>query len=153
MGTPDHLTCLLRNLYAGQEATVRNGHGTKDWFKVGKGVYQGCILLLCLFNLYAEYIMGNTGLDELQTGIKTAGRNINNLKYGRAFLIAQLVKNPSAIQKTWLRSLGWQDPLEKGKATHSSILAWRIAKSLGTVSATMKLKDVCSLGKKTYDKT
>ena len=121
--------------------------------KLGKEYSQSFMLFHCLFNLYAEYIMGNTGLDELQTGIKTAGRNINNLKYGGAFLIAQLVKNPSAIQKTWLRSLGWQDPLEKGKATHSSILAWRIAKSLGTVSATMKLKDVCSLGKKTYDKT
>ena len=102
MGIPDHLTCLLRNLYAGQEATVRTGHGTKDWFKVGKGVYQGCILLPCLFNLYAEYIMGNTGLDELQAGIKISGRNINNLKYGGAFLIAQLVKDPSAIWKTWL---------------------------------------------------
>ena len=81
MGIPDHLTCLLRNLYAGQEATVRTGHGTTDWFQIGKGVCQGCILSPCLFNLYAEYIMRNAGLDEAQTGINTAGRNINNLRY------------------------------------------------------------------------
>ena len=81
MGIPDHLTCLLRNLYAGQEATVRTGRGTTDWFQIGKGVHQGCILSPCLFNLYAEYIMRNAGLDEAQTGIKTAGRNINNLRY------------------------------------------------------------------------
>ena len=79
MGIPDHLICLLRNLYAGQEATVRTGHGKRDWFQIGKEVCQGCILLLCLFNLYAEYIMRNTGLDEAQVGIKMAGRNINNL--------------------------------------------------------------------------
>ena len=78
---PDHLTCLLRNLYAGQEATVRTGHGTTDWFQTGKGVHQGCILSPCLFNLYAEYIMRNTGLEEAQAGIKIAGRNINNLRY------------------------------------------------------------------------
>ena len=92
MGIPDHLTCLLRNLYAGQEATVRTGHGTTDWFQIGKGVRQGCILSPCLFNLYAVYslhltymfhmyIMRNTGLDEAQAGIKIAGRNINNLRY------------------------------------------------------------------------
>ena len=80
MGIPDHLTCLLRNLYAGQEATVRSGHGTTDWFQIGKGVCQGCILSPCLF-LYAEYIMRNTGLEEAQAGIKIAGRNINNLRY------------------------------------------------------------------------
>ena len=79
MGIPDHLTCLLRNLYAGQEATVRTGHGPTDWFQIGKGVCQGCILTY--FNLYAEYIMRNAGLDELQAGIKTGGRNINNLRY------------------------------------------------------------------------
>ena len=79
MGIPDHLTCLLRNLYAGQEATVRTGHGTTDWFQIGKGVCQGCILSPCLFNLYAEYIMRNAGLEEAQAGIKIAGRNINNL--------------------------------------------------------------------------
>ena len=81
MGIPDHLICLLRNLYAGQKATVRAGHGTTDWFQIGKGVRQGCMLSLCLFNLYAEYIMRNTGLEETQAGIKIAGRNINNLRY------------------------------------------------------------------------
>ena len=80
MGIPDHLTCL-RNLYAGQEATVRTGHGTTDWFQIGKGVCQGCILTPCLFNLYAEYIMRNAGLDQTQSGIKIARRNINNLRY------------------------------------------------------------------------
>ena len=79
MGIPDHLTCLLRNLYAGQEATVGTGHGTTDWFQIGKGVRQGCILSPCLFNFYAEYIMRHAGLDEAQAGIKIAGRNINNL--------------------------------------------------------------------------
>ena len=81
MGMPDHLTCLLQNLYAGQEATVRTGHGTTDWFQIGKGVRQGCVLSPCLFNLYAEYIMRNAGLEETQAGIKIAGRNINNLRY------------------------------------------------------------------------
>ena len=81
MGLQDHLTCLLRNLYAGQEETVRTGHGTTDWFQIGKGVRQGYILSLCLFNLYAEYIMRNTGLEEAQAGIKIARRNINNLRY------------------------------------------------------------------------
>ena len=81
MGIPDHLTCLLRNLYAGQEATVRTGHETTDWFQIGKGVRQGCILSPCLFNLYAEYIMRNAGLEEAQAGIKIAGRNLNNLIY------------------------------------------------------------------------
>ena len=81
MGIPDHLTHLFRNLYAGQEATVRTGHGTKNWFQIGKGVHQGCILSPSLFNLYAEYIMRNTGLEEAQAGIKIARRNINNLRY------------------------------------------------------------------------
>ena len=81
MGTPDHLTCLVRNLYAGQEATVRTGHGTTDWFQIGKGVCQDCIFSPCLFNLYVEYIMRNAGLEEAQAGIKIAGRNINNLRY------------------------------------------------------------------------
>ena len=81
MGIPDHLTCLLRNLYAGKEATVRTGHGTTDWFKIRKGVRQGCILSPCLFNLYAEYSMRNAGLEEAQAGIKIARRNINNLRY------------------------------------------------------------------------
>ena len=81
LGIADYLTCLLRNLYADQEATVRIGHGTTDWFQIWKGVHQGCILSLCLFNLYAEYIRRNAGLNEAQAGIKTAGRNINNLRY------------------------------------------------------------------------
>ena len=81
MGISDHLTCLLRNLYADQEAAVRTGYGTTDWFQIGKGVQQGCILSPCLFNLYAEYIMRNTGLDKAQDGIKIAGRNINHLRY------------------------------------------------------------------------
>ena len=81
MRMPDHQTCLLRNLYAGQEATVRTGHGKTDWFQIGEGVRQGCISSPCLFNLYAEYIMSNAGLDEAQAGVKTAGRNINNLRY------------------------------------------------------------------------
>ena len=81
MGIPDHLICLLRNLYAGQEVTVRTGHGPTNWFQIGKGVCQGCILSPCLFNFYAEYIMRNAGLEETQAGIKIAGRNINNLRY------------------------------------------------------------------------
>ena len=89
MGIPDHLTCLLRNLYAGQETTVRTGHGTMDWFQIGKGIHQGCILSPCLFNLYAEYIMQNAGLDEAQAGIK---RNINNLRYADDTPLWQKVK-------------------------------------------------------------
>ena len=81
LGIPDHLTCLFRNLYAGQEATVRTGHGTTDWFQIGKGVHQGCILSPCLFNLHAQYIMRNAGLEEAQAGIKIAMRTINNLRY------------------------------------------------------------------------
>ena len=110
MGIPNHLTCLLRNLYAGQEATVRTEHGTTDWFQIGKGVCQGCILSFYLFNFYAEYIMGNVGLEEAQAGTKIARRNINNLRY-----LKPLQKIPPGI-----------DPLEKDTATHSSILAWKI---------------------------
>ena len=94
MGIPDHLTCLLRKLYAGQEAPVRTGHGTTDWFQIGKGVHQGCILSPCLFNLHAEYIMRNPGLAEAQAGIKIARRNINNLRYGDdTTLMAESKKN------------------------------------------------------------
>ena len=93
MGIPEHLTCLLRNLYAGQEATVRTGHGTTDWFQIGKVVSQGCILSPCLFNLYAEYIMRNAGLEEAQAGIKIARRNINNLTYANDSTLWQNVKN------------------------------------------------------------
>ena len=92
MGIPDHLTCLLRNLHEGQEATVRTGHGKTDWLQIGKGVRQGCILSPCLFNLYAEYIMRNTGLEETQAGIKIARRNINNLRYADDTTLWQKVK-------------------------------------------------------------
>ena len=92
MGIPDQLTCLLRNLYAGQEATVRTGHGTKDWFQIGKGVRQGCILSPCLFNFYAEYIMRNTGLEEAQAEIKIAGRDIINHKYADDTILWQKMK-------------------------------------------------------------
>ena len=97
---PDHLTCLLRNLYAGQEATVRSRHGTTDWFQIGKRVYQGCILSPCLFNLYAEYIMRNAGLEEAQAGIKISGRNINNLRYAYdTTLIAESEEEVSLLMK------------------------------------------------------
>ena len=100
MGIPDHLTCLLRNLYAGQEATVRSGHGTADWFQIRKGIQQGYILLPCLFNLYAEYITRNAGLDEAQSGIKIAGRNINNLRYvDDTILIAESEELKSLLMK------------------------------------------------------
>ena len=205
MGIPDHLISSLRNLYAGQEAIVKTGHGTTGWFQIGKGVHQGCILSPCLFNLYAEYIMRNAGLDEVQAGIKIAGRNINNFRYvddttlmaeseeelksllmrreetqkvdlklniektkiiapglitswqidGEtmepmtsfvflgskitadgdcsheikrrlllgASLVAQRLKHLPAMWETWVQSLGWEDPMEKEMATHSSILA------------------------------
>ena len=112
MGTPDHLTCLLRNLYAGQEATVRTGHGTTDWFQIGKGVRQGCILSSCLFNLYAEYIMRNAGLDEAHSGIKIARRNISNLRYAddttlraesEEELKSLLMKVKEESEKSWLK--------------------------------------------------
>ena len=99
IGIPDHLTCLLRNLYAGQEATVRTGHGTTDWFQIGKGVCQGCILSPCLINLYAEYIMRNAGLEEAQAGIKIAGRNINNLRYADDTTLEPLEESES-----WLKA-------------------------------------------------
>ena len=113
MGIPDHLTCLLRNVYAGQEETVRTGHGTTDWFQIGKGVRQGCILSPRLFNLYAEYIMRNTGLEEAQAGIKIARRNINNLRYaGDTTLMAEseeelkslLMKVKEESGKSWLKA-------------------------------------------------
>ena len=125
MGIPDHLTCLLRNLYAGQEATVRTGHGTTDWFQIGKGVYQGCILSPCLFNLYAVYTMRNIGLDETQAGIKIARTNINNLRYpDDTTLIAEteeeqnnlLMKVKEESEKVGLRLISWHlVPLLHGK--------------------------------------
>ena len=113
MGISDHLTCLLRNLYTGQEATVRTGHGTVDWFQIGKGVRQGCILSPCLFNLYAEYIMRNAGLDEAQDGIKISGRNINNLRYANDTTLMEeskeelkrlLMKVTEESEKSWLKA-------------------------------------------------
>ena len=98
MGIPDHLTCLLRNLYADQEATVRTGHGTTDWFQIGKGVPQGCILSPCLFNFYAEYIMRNAGLEEAQAGIKIARRNINKLRYADDTTLMAEPVHPKADQ-------------------------------------------------------
>ena len=98
MGIPDHLTCLLRNLYAGQEETVRTGHGTADWFQIGKGVCQGCILSPCLFNFYAEYIMRNPGLEEAVAGIKIVRRNINNLRYAdTTTLMAENEEEPTIL--------------------------------------------------------
>ena len=108
MGIPDHLTCLLRNLYAGQEATVRTGHGTTDWFQIGKGVHQGYILSPCLFNLYTEYIIQNAGLDESKAGIKIAGRNINNLIYADD-------TTPMAESKEELKSLLMKVKEESGE--------------------------------------
>ena len=112
MRLPDNLTCLLRNLYSGQETTVRTGHGTTDWFQIGKGGRQGCILSPCLFNLYAEYIMRNAGLDEAQAGIKIAGRNINNLRYAddttlmveSEELKSLLMKVKEESGKSWLKA-------------------------------------------------
>ena len=98
MGIPDHLICLLRNLYAGQEATVRTGHGTIDWFQIEKGVCQGCILSPCLFNLYSEYIMRNAGLEETQAGIEISGRNINHLRYAdNTNLMAESEEEPKSL--------------------------------------------------------
>ena len=113
MGISHYLTCLLRNLYAGQEATVRTGHGTTDWFQIGKGVCQGCILSPCFFNLYPEYIMRNAGLDEAQAGIKIAGRNINNHRYAddialmaenKEELKSLLMKVKEESEKNWLKT-------------------------------------------------
>ena len=109
MGIPDHLTCLLRNLYTGQEATVRIGHGTTDWFQIGKGLRQGCMLSPCLFNLFAEYIMRNAGLEEAQAGIKIAGRNTNNLRYADdTTLMAESKELKSLLMKVKVESeKGW----------------------------------------------
>ena len=130
MGIPDHLTCLLRNLYAGQEATVRTGHGTTDWFHIGKGVCQGCILSLCLFNLYAEYIMRNTGLDEVQAGIKIAGRNINNLRYADdTTLMAESKEELKSVLKVEEESekVGLKLNIQKTKIMASGpIISWEI---------------------------
>ena len=130
MGIPDHLTSLLRNLYAGQEATVRTGHGTKDWFQIGKGVRQGCILSPCLFNFYAEYIMRNAGLEETRTGIKIARRNINNLRHADdTTLMAKSEEELSLLMKVNEESekIGFKLNIEKIKKMASSpITSWQI---------------------------
>ena len=131
MGIPDHLTCLLRNLYSGQEATVRSGHGTTDWFQMGKGVCQGCILSLCLFNLYAEYFMWNAKLDEAQTGIKTARRNINNLRYvDDTILMAETEEELKSLLmkvKEESEKVGLKINIEKTKIMASGpITSWQI---------------------------
>ena len=130
MGIPDHLTCLLRNLYAGQEATVRTGHGTSDWFQIGKGGCQGCILSPGLFNLYAEYIMRNTGLDEAQAGIKIARRNINNLRYADdTTLMAESEELKSLLMKVKAESekVGLKLNIQKTKIMVSGpITSWQI---------------------------
>ena len=125
MGIPDHLTCLLRNLYAGQEATVRTEHGTADWFQIGKGVRQGCILSSCLFNLHAEYIMRNAGLDESQAGIKIAGRNINNLTYAND---TTLMAESEEELKSLLMKVKEQS--EKVGLTVRKLRSWHLVPSL-----------------------
>ena len=130
MGIPDHLTCLLRNLYTGQEATVTTGHGTTDWFQIGKGVYQGYILSPCFFNLYAEYIMRNAGLNEAQAGIKTAGRNISSLRYADdTTLLAESEKLKSLLMKVKVESekVGLKLNIQKTKIMASGpITSWQI---------------------------
>ena len=130
MRTLDHLTCLLRNLYSGQEATVRTGHGRTDWFQIGKGVRQSCILSPCLCNLHAEYIMINAGLEETQAGIKTAGRNINNLRYADDTTLmaeSQELKSPLMIVKEESENVGLKLNIQKTKIMASSpITSWQI---------------------------
>ena len=165
MGIPDHLTCLLRNLYAGQEATVRTGHGTTDWIQIEKGVHQGCILSSCLFNLYAEYTMRNSELKEEQVGIKIAGRNINNLRYADdTTLMAESEEELKGLLmkvKEESEKVGLKLNIQQMKIMASSpITSWEIdgetvetvsdffggaPKSLQMVTAAMKLKDTYSL--------
>ena len=168
MGIPDHPTGLLRHLYAGQEATVRTGHGTTDWFQMGKGVCQGCILSPCLFNFYAEYIMRNTGLEEAQAGIKIAGRNISNLRYADdTTLMAESEEELKSLLmkvKEESEKAGLKLNIQKTKITASGhITSWQIdgetvetvtdfifgtPKSLQMVTTAMILKDTCSLEEK-----
>ena len=131
MGISDHLTCLLRNLYAGQEATVRTGHGTTDWFQIGKGVRQGCILSPCLLNFYAEYIMRNAGLEEAQAGMKIAERNINNLRYADDTTLMSESKEElnslSMKMKEESEKVGLKLNIQKTKIMASShITSWQI---------------------------
>ena len=130
MGIPDHLICLLRNLYAGQEATVRTGYGTTDWFQIGKVVHQGCILSPCLFNFYAEYIMRNAGLEEAQAGIKIAWRNINNLRYADDITLkaeSKELKNLLMKVKEESEKIGLNLNIQRTKIMASSpITSWEI---------------------------
>ena len=167
MGIPDHLTCLLRNLYPGQEATVRTGHETTDWFQIGKGVRQGCILSPCLFNLYAEYIMTNDRLDEAQAGIKNARRNISNLRYADdTTLMAESEEELKMKVKQESENVGLKLNIQKAKimasgpitsmqidgetmeAVRDFIWVGGAPKSLQMVTAAMKLKDTCVLQEK-----
>ena len=168
MGKLDHLTFFWRNLYASQEATVRTAHGITEWFQIGKGVCQGCILSLCLFNLHAEYVMQNAGMDKVQSGIKIAGRNINNLRYtDDTTLRAETEKELKSLlmkEKEKSEKVGLKLNIQKTKITASSLItSWQIGgetietvkdcilgapKSLQMVTAAMKLKDICSLEKK-----
>ena len=140
MGIPDHLSCLLRNLYAGQEATVRTGYGTTDWFQIGKVARQGCILSPCLFNLYAEYIMRNAGLEEAQAGIKIARRNINNLRY--ADYITLMAENEEELKSLLMKvkedseKIGLKLNIQKTKIIESGpITSWQIdGETVETVS-------------------
>ena len=166
MGISDHLTCLLRNLYAGQEATVRTGHGTTDWFQIGKGVHQGCMLSPCLYNFYAEYIMRNSGMEEAQAGIKISRRNINNLRY--ADDITLMTESEEQLKSLLMKvegeseKVGLKLNIQKTKITaFCPITSWQIVgetmetdtileapKSLQMVTAAMKLKDTCILEEK-----
>ena len=168
MGIPDHLTCLLRNLYAGQEETFKTGHVTTDWFQIRKGVHQGCILSPCLFDLFAEYIMRNAGLEEAQAGIKTARRSINNLTYAddttlmaeseeelKSLLMKVKVEREKVglklnIQKTKIMASGpitsWQ--IDGETVEQCQTLFFGAPKSLQMVTAAMKLKDAYSLEEK-----
>ena len=164
MGIPDHLTCILRNLYAGQEATIRTGHGTTDWFQIGKGVRQGCILSPSVFNLYAEYIMRNPGLDEAQAGINIARRNISNLRYADDTTLMAKSKELKSLLKEESEKAGLKLNIQKTKIMASGpITSWQIGgetvqtlflgapKSLQMVTAAMKLKD--TPWEKSYDQS
>ena len=167
MGIPDHLTCLLRNLYAGQEATIRTGHETTDWFQIGKGVCQGCILSPCLFNFYAEYIVRNAGLEEAQAGIKIAGRNINNLRHADdTTLMTEMEEVKSLLMKVKEESekVGLKLNIQKTKVMASGpITLWQIdgetmetvidfiflgSKITGDGDCCHEIKDACSLEEK-----
>ena len=168
MGMPDHLTCLLRNLYAGQEATVITGHGTMDWFQIGKGVHQGFILSPCSFNLYVEYIMQNAGLDEAQAGIKVAARNINNLRYtdGTTLMAESEEELRSLLMKMKEESekVGLKINIQKTKIMASSpITSWEIdgetmtdltflgSKITADGDCSLEIKRCLLLGRKIYD--